>query len=170
MKLSVAQIKLSTEKFGWLLAILCLNLLYVCSGLTNNTPEATGRFSQLSETYLSRGIEGFLRDKEVARRNVARTLSEETPGSPKAIQATRIAAYMFPEVLPENDFERQIAQQGWRPIELAIEKSPRTPQSKELFEELRSEIWNYEAARGEGTGLSEDARMVIRIYEVLSTK
>jgi hypothetical protein len=112
-------------------------------------------------------MEKYLQRKRELRAEVANALGD-APGTPHKKVALSIAVYLFPELLPVEDFERDQAQEYWVPLERAIERDPRTDTSRQWFEELRANLFNYEGV-GRGTkALSAYAETTLHLYEALS--
>jgi hypothetical protein len=124
----------------------------------------------LPQIYRAEGLESFLAKKRALRASVSKQIGRANENADASLKATRIAVYLFPEVLSSNDFEKTTAQETFAPLEAAIEREPKSPKSRELFEELRADIWNYESIRRDVPYVSDDAAKVIRIYDVLTTQ
>jgi len=122
-------------------------------------------FSNLHQVYREQGIQGFLRQKDALRRLAKEALQL---GDDSDAEVENMAVYLFPDVLPEPNLERDSALALWTPHQSAIESAPGTPESRRFFEEMRANIWNYESPSRNNPQLSPPARQVIRIYEVLS--
>jgi len=129
---------------------------------------ASSALSQLRSRFLKDGIEGYLEEKRALRTRIENTIKSEDEDSDVAVRATRIATYLFPEVLPDTNFEKPIARDAWQPLEKQIEQEPRSVASRQSFEELRATIWNYESPDRKSPEISEDASQVIRVYDTLS--
>lgn len=129
------------------------------------TPELR-TFGELHAIYRSEGMQRFLAEKARLRVHTSRALS----ASDQAVQADAlgIALYLFPDMLPSDDLERDLALEEWAPLTAAIERSPGTPESRLWFETLRANIWNYESPSRTTPHVSAHARQAIRIYQALS--
>lgn len=124
-------------------------------------------YQQLHAVYRNEGISRFLEEKARLKSTVQRTM--EANQDPESInEATNIAVYLFPDVLPSDDLEREMAETEWVPLQNAIESAPGSFQSREQFEEMRAMIWNYESPSRTVPQLSLYARQAIRIYQDLS--
>lgn len=153
--------------FLLLVTIAITSLFYLSSRKPIELQHAMTKFSRLHEVYQQEGMQKFIEAKEALKQDISHvidTSEDETVQN----DATNVAVYLFPEVLSKNDFERPVALDDWAPLEAAIEKAPKTPQSRVLFEELRANIWNYENPEHTRPNLSATAKEVIRIYEELS--
>ncbi len=125
--------------------------------------------SRLRSRFQTDGIEGFTEEKNALRAELKSTLSEEPQDSEDSERATQMATYLFPDILPDNNFEKPIGLDLWAPLEKQIEEHPRTPASREKFEELRATLWNYESPDRKSPEISENAEEVLRIYDTLSS-
>lgn len=126
-----------------------------------------GTFNSLESLYKSHGMEKFLERKAQLRKAVTATLNQG--GKPAEVDlATNIAVYLFPDVLPDGNFEKGPAEQMWGESIRQIEASPHTAESRVLFEALRADIWNYELVDREDPKLSGPAVQVIQIYDAIS--
>lgn len=122
----------------------------------------------LTSAYRQGGVSEFLRRKSELRRNVERTIRHSD--SPRArVLAMSVATYLFPDVLPEGNFERDVGIEEWAPLAAAIEREPGTLRSRLTFERLRAMIWNYENPNRSAPALSSPAKEMISIYDSLST-
>lgn len=130
-----------------------------------------GKFSTLTDSLQKNGVESYLRDKETLKEMILDKLkSGDDDEDESAVQATQIAVYLFPEILPDEDFEKQAGMELWAPLQRVIESNPRTRESRQAFEEMRANIWNYENPSRDVPQLSPVAMQVIRIYDVMSTR
>ena len=143
--------------------------LYFRAESTVSWEVASETFYSLHDIYRVRGIGRFLEEKKQLRNRVAKVL-EDKPGTEQGDVATNIATFLFPDLLPNSNFEKETANTLWAPFENAIEKEPRTPQSRRHFEEMRANIWNYENPNRIFPTLSPYAKQVIRIYDELSSQ
>ncbi len=124
-------------------------------------------FAVLHDILRKEGVSRFLAEKEELKKTVKMELGESAPGA-KFAEAQSIAVYLFPDLLPDEDFEKPVALELWHPLQKAIEAEPGTAKSRTLFNEMRANIWNYESPDRSTPRLSDQARQVIRIYENLS--
>src|SRR5688572_942598 len=100
-------------------------------------------FGELHAIYRNEGLQRFLAEKAKLRTHTSRAMS--SGGQLAQAEAMSIALYLFPDILPSDDLERDIALEEWAPLTAAIERSPGTPESRLWFETLRANIWNYES-------------------------
>jgi len=149
-------------------ALILVFLIYLAS---NKKPEivfSLDAFSSLTDVLEKEGTQTFHSKKIALKEDVARVLQSKGDSLAKQ-RASHIAVYLFPDLLPPDDFEKEIAQEEWAPLLAAIEKNPHTEQSRQLFEELSATIWNYENPERKFPKLSPYATEVLRIYETLSS-
>ena len=134
---------------------------------SSSTARLYSSFISLRPTLTQEGIFKFQNDKGALRKIVNKALKE---GASEAEQNTaqNIAVYLFPELLPDSDFEKGVATEDWKPLEEAIEKNPKSPESRLWFEEMRANIWNYESPDRETPRVSDYAKEVLRLYDELS--
>lgn len=125
------------------------------------------QFLTLKETYERHGLPTYQQKKATLKTTVQEVLKDGADPAQVAL-ATNIAVFLFPGVLPETDFEKDVAQELWGDSMKKIEEHPRSPEARVLFEELRADIWNYELADREDPKLSAPAREVIQLYDTLS--
>jgi len=125
-------------------------------------------FQNLQDVYKNEGLDRFLEEKEKLRAKVAEQLSNPRDGE-DFNNATNIAVYLFPNALPADDLERQVGEEDWGSLQTQIENAPGTERSRELFEEMRANIWNYESPSRVLPELTAQAQQVLRIYKSLST-
>lgn len=126
------------------------------------------RFFGLHEIYQQEGILRFQEEKKRLKSQVISTLQQQ-PSENEVNFATNVAVYLFPDVLPDSNFEKGIAKEQWGTFQEAIEKKPKTPESRVWFEELRANIWNYESPSRENPKISPFAKETIKIYEEISS-
>lgn len=124
-------------------------------------------FASLEEIFRTNGIKVYIQKKGELRVDIGRALDTEKDTRERD-RAENIALYLFPDLLPENDFERDVAMQQWYPHQKYIENNPRTVGSRKQFEELKNNVWNYENPDRQTPEVSEYADKVIRIYDELS--
>ncbi len=156
--------------YGFLFLVLTTTvvLIYFANHRPPAAESAMKGFQDLQDVYKKEGLDRFLEEKEKLRANVTHEmLNSRDPEIQNA--ATNIAVYLFPSELPSEDFERQIGMDDWAPLQNEIENSPGTERSREAFEEMRANIWNYESPSRTAPQLTAQAQQVIRIYKTLST-
>ena len=124
-------------------------------------------FSSLEETFRTKGIKVYIESKGELRVDIGRALNTEKDTRERD-RAENIALYLFPDLLPENDYERDVAFEHWYPHQRYIEKNPGTVGSRKQFEELKNNVWNYENPDRQAPDISEYADKVIRIYDEIS--
>jgi hypothetical protein len=124
-------------------------------------------FVHLDEVYKEHGLQKFLEQKSILKQSVQTILKEGSDQAQKDL-ASNIAVFLFPDVLPEEDFEKPLAEELWAETISEIEKHPGTAESRILFEDMRANIWNYEMVDKEDPKLSAPARQVIQIYDTMS--
>lgn len=143
---------------------------YLVYAALNRSPKETrsmDSFAQLDQILRKEGIARFKEEKLALKMLVRKTLDEPaTPEDRDTAQA--IAVYLFPEILANNDFERELAEELWASLQKGIESEPGSPHSRALFNELRANIWNHENPDRANPQISTTAKQVIRIYETLS--
>ncbi|MCB0418659.1 MAG: hypothetical protein KDD39_13500, partial [Bdellovibrionales bacterium] len=111
----------------------------------------------------------FAERKNDLRRDISRTLRANKSLEARMI-ATNISVYLFPDLLPSENFERTVAEDQWLPLQRAIEKAPGTYESRLKFEEMKANIWNYESPDKRAPKLTETAETVLHIYDLMSTQ
>jgi hypothetical protein len=134
---------------------------------TKNTLSVSEQFMSLHKAFESGGITAFQQRKEALRAQISEEMKD-----PDRIPATalNIATYLFPDLLPEENFEKAAARELWEPLEKSIEQNPQSPESRQRFEELRATLWNYENPSRVSPDLSSTGRQIIQIYDVISGK
>ena len=125
-------------------------------------------FYGLHRTYKESGMEEFLNEKKVLKKQLTETL-KNPKNTEDASFAANIALYLFPETLSDADFEKQVAQDQWAPLQAAIEKVPHSDRSRLWFQEMRANIWNYESPDLAAPKISVYSREVLKIYNELSS-
>lgn len=143
-------------------------IYFLASGTLLDLRFASKVFYSLHETAKGASIDKFLEDKRSLQGHVKANL-KKSPTSQEASFALNVAVYLFPELLPGSNFEKQIAIEQWGNFQKKIEEKPKSPESRIWFEELRANIWNYENTDRQTPRLSAYAKEAIRIYDALST-
>lgn len=123
--------------------------------------------STLLTSLSTGGYSQFHSDKKLLRSKIATILSSPQNDTEETY-ATNIALYLFPDLLPDSNFEKIVAVEQWAPLESAIEKKPRSQEARLLFDEMKSNIWNYENPKMDRSGLSLYASETLKIYHELS--
>lgn len=125
-------------------------------------------YSTLRLSVQQGGLIQFQSDKKELKQQILKIL-QSPQTEEEEINASNIALYLFPELLPDDHLEKRTALDYWAPLEAAIEKKPRTAEARMLFEELKSNIWNYENPKVNNVGLSMHAIETLNIYHELSS-
>lgn len=125
------------------------------------------KFFSLYALYQQEGLEKYLDGKEELKAQIKKSL-ESTLTEEEEIFVVNVALYLFPDILPEENFEKAVAMEQWAPLQEAIEKKPHTPESRLWFEEMRANIWNYE--NPDSSRISSFAREILKIYNDLSSQ
>lgn len=128
---------------------------------------ASNAVSSLLPAFQKDGIEGYLVAKARLREQVRAGL-QTSETSPQREEAEKIAVYLFPELLPEADFEKVEAIEAFNPEIETIETRPRTEHAEEAYARLRAEIWNFENASREEPELSEVGTQVLQLFAALA--
>lgn len=134
-----------------------------------NVPISSDTLDSLSQDYRKQGLEGYLKAKKVLKRRVSQQLKNAQDPSAQ-LAATNIAVYLFPDLLPNDSFEKQLAEESFVPLQSEIEKKPGSPEAQTLYEELRARVWVYENPQSTEQGLSEYANQMLKIYGALVWK
>lgn len=143
-------------------------LIYLAFHRPLSSDVTLANFDGLQDVYKKEGLDRFLEEKEKLKSRVTEQMSNPRD-SDELNHATNIAVYLFPTTLPADDLERQVGEEDWGSLQTQIEKSPGTERSRELFEEMRANIWNYENPSRTLPELTAQAQQVLRIYKTLST-
>ncbi|MEZ4751772.1 MAG: hypothetical protein R3B54_14425 [Bdellovibrionota bacterium] len=144
-------------------------LIYLATLVAPDIQIVQERFHNLAKSYENGGSAHFADRKEALRRDVSRTLRANKSLEARMI-ATNISVYLFPDLLPSENFERDVAEEQWIPMQREIEKSPGTYESRLKFEEMKANIWNYESPDKRAPKLTETAETVLHIYDLMSTQ
>ena len=147
-----------------LTAIVCITGTHYHPFWTNPSLE---EFARLDQIFRAHGMDTYLEHKRALRESIRRALK----GNPSKYEphAENIAVFLFPDLLPNDDLEKQEATEGWADLEEKIEAAPNTPEARANLDEMKSNIWNYENADRVAPHLSEEAAQVIRIYQAISS-
>lgn len=144
-------------------------LIFLSSLIAPDIQIVQDRFNSLASIYELGGIKQFQIKKSKLRRDVSRTLRANKAKRAQLI-ATNISLYLFPDLLPDENFEKQVALEQWLPLQQVIEKHPGAHQSRLKFEEMKSNIWNYENPDKAAPKISNTASTILHIYDVMSTR
>lgn len=142
---------------------------YLRTDFNTNIPISPRSLEQLSLEFKKQGIHSFLHSKKGLKRRVSFQLGNSKDPAAQ-LAATNIAVYLFPDLLPDDSFEKQFAQESFVPLQNGIEEKPGTQEAQLLFEELRARVWNYENPHNSADGLSEYADQMLKIYGSLVWK
>lgn len=148
------------------LSFSCLYLNKKTFNFRNSNIEES--YATLKYSVKQGGFSQFQRDKNELKQHLLNILTAPK-NDEEEIKASNIALYLFPDILPDTNLEKQAALEYWAPIEAAIERKPRSAESRMLFEELKSNIWNYENPKVTNLGLSVHAQETLNIYFELSS-
>lgn len=130
-------------------------------------PETVRELVQLRDSYLERGLETYLEEKEAIRRRTRERL--ESSDEPTRNGARNVAAFLFPDLLSDGDFEREFAIDTWVPLERAMENAPAgDPSRRRAFEDFRNMLWVYENGNRARPELTRTTRAVIDLYDAVS--
>lgn len=131
---------------------------------TSSTNHEELSVGELDQAFRKAGIEEFRKEKSRLKSQVSVAMAKD------ASRAEPIAVYLFPELLPNEHFEKSVALEGWIPLQAQIEASPGTAESRASFEEMRAQIWIYENPDSKAPTLSQTAEEVVRLYDDLSRR
>ena len=145
------------------------SLVYFTGGKPNEFSGTVNNFYDLNEIYQQKGINSFINEKENLKDIIKNKINYPENDDIKKI-AESIAVYLFPEILPDTHFEKEAAMTLWIPLLRRIEKNPGTREARALYEEAKTEIWNYENPDKKNPKLSDPARETLKIYKGLSVK
>lgn len=135
---------------------------------TFSSGELTDSYQTLLSSVNRGGYSQFISDKNELRKQIEKTLSGPE-NEEQEISASNIALYLFPDLLPESNFEKNTALGLWAPLQAEIERRPKTPEARMLYEKMKSNIWNYENPKVTSAGLSKEASDTLQIYHELSS-
>jgi len=122
--------------------------------------------TDLGAIYHSEGMLTFLEAKARLKLQVADALQDSD--SAVADLADNMAVFLFPDLLPDEDFEKSVALDEWQRAEAFIEGSPRSKQARARYQDLQAEIWQYESPDAKDPALSPVASEVLKLYQALS--
>lgn len=134
-----------------------------------NTPISPKSLEELSVEYRKNGMQQFFDAKTNLKRRVSRNLKDNN-NHEAYFAALNVALYLFPELLDDENMEKDFAQKHLRPLQEKIESSPGSKEAQKNFEELRNMVWGYENPKEDEQGLSEYARQMLKVYGTLSWK
>lgn len=131
-------------------------------------PETVRELVQLRDSYLERGLETYLEEKEAIRRRTRERL--ESSDEPTRNGARNVATFLFPDLLTDGDFEREVAMETWVPLERAMENAPSAdPSRRRAFDDFRNMLWVYENGNRAKPDLTRTTRAVIDLYDAVSS-
>lgn len=125
-------------------------------------------YQALLQSVAAGGYSKYNKDKLELKKHISSVLAHPA-NEEEENNASNIALYLFPELLPDSNFEKSQALELWASLETEIEKHPRTPEARMVFEEMKSNIWNYENPKLNNVGLSTHAQETLKIYHELSS-
>lgn len=148
---------------GWTItSLFLLGILLIHSkNIQKNTD--VGSLQVLREIYLRDGMPAFSRAKAELQDRVAQIL-QVGENHPAFHSAYNTAVFLFPELLDENNFEKDVAL-TFGGLQKVIESRPHTVNSYLIFEQMRSSILNYEKPNGKA---SRHVQEVLALYETLA--
>jgi len=112
-------------------------------------------------------MQGYLAEKEALKAQVQRKL--KSPASEEEAQAaSNVALYLFPDALPDSNFEKGVALEDWAPLQAEIEKAPGSAQARLKYEEMRANIWNYENPKQDHATISPYAEETLKLFSGLT--
>jgi hypothetical protein len=149
-------------------ALACISIWYSLSSNRNYSDPVTVKFFDLYRIYQTQGLAAFIDTKKELAAQIQPLLNSKSMGEELNSTYT-IAVYLFPELLPDWNFEKQEALELWAPLQLEIEKKSRSPEARKSFEEMRALFWNYEPASRSHPKLSAYTNEIIRIYDLISS-
>lgn len=150
---------------GFSVVLSTVLIFFIISASRVSTEKYSDSISRLEHGYQREGIDGFQKEKSRIRSEVARQLSSDRA---LVSPAHNLAVYLFPELLRDDDFEKDIAEREWAPFQRSIEADPNSSQATHSFDELKANVFNYEVADKRRGELSPVANGMIRIYDALS--
>lgn len=130
--------------------------------------DVTDSYQTLLSSLNRGGYSQFINDKNDLRKQIEKVLSNPE-NEEQENTASNIALYLFPDLLPDSNFEKNTALGLWAPLQAEIEKRPKTPEARMIYEEMKSHIWNYENPKITIAGLSREASDTLQIYHLLSS-
>lgn len=125
-------------------------------------------YQSLLSSVSDGGIANFQNEKNSLKKLVQQVLKDPKSEEEESF-AYGIALFLFPDLLPNSNFEKETALTLWAPLEAKIESKPRSAEARMWFEELKSNIWNYENPKVASVGLSPQAEQTLKIYHQLSS-
>jgi hypothetical protein len=162
----------SPWKTIFLFLIFSLSTLIYLAFSTANSPfnhnSVEQNYSSLRLSVQQGGMAQFHKDKKELKNQIISILNSPKNEDEEA-KASSIALYLFPDILPDENFEKQAALEMWAPLEAEIEKKPRSAEARMFFEELTSNIWNYENPKVSNAGLSIYAAETLKLYHAISS-
>lgn len=157
---------------GFLLGLISIPVaftFYFRETTSIHTPISKQSMEELAQEYRNSGMDRFRAAKTLLKKRVSFNMKRDQD-SKAQLAASNIAVYLFPDLLPENHFEKEFAMEQFVPHQKVIEDNPGTPIAQEHFEELRNIVWNYENPKQSEQGLSDYASQMLKIYGAMSWK
>lgn len=169
--------KTSSSAQEWRLVLGLLTLLAVPvsfsyffgTDLQIDVPVENDSISSLESVFRKNGLESFKTAKKSLRQRVSVQI-KDAKNEKNRLAAMNVAIYLFPDLLPESRLDKQEAEDLFVPLQRAIEEMPGTPEAQARFEELRSNVWNFESPNSSTPVLSEQANQMLKIYGAMSWK
>jgi len=122
--------------------------------------------SSLYSAIESQNKASFYEMKSKLRDEVSSILSRNS-SDPQYDSAESIAIYMFPELLPESSYEKELAMELFSPLLKELESSKNQSSLEQVYATLESRIYGFESATRQMDGVSETAHYVLKIYKAL---
>lgn len=132
-------------------------------------PVENDSMTALEQSFRKNGLESFKAAKKSLRERVSLQI-KDAKNEKNRLAAVNVAVYLFPDLLPDSRLEKQEAQELFVPLQRAIEEMPGTPEAQARFEELRSNVWNFESPNSSTPVLSDQANQMLKIYGAMSWK
>lgn len=142
-------------------------LIYLATLVAPEIAIVEERFANLPTSLATGGLPFFHERKSKLRRDVKRTLQSNKSQRAQLV-ANSISLYLFPDLLSDKNFEKNVAVDHWGPLQEAIEGQPGSYRSRLWFEEMKTQIWNFENPDKENPELSTTAGTVLKIYDLMS--
>jgi hypothetical protein len=130
-------------------------------------PPSVRELVQLRDTYVERGIDAYVEEKEALRLRTRERL--QSADTSTRLGARNVAAYLFPDLLSDGDFERELGIDTWLPLQHAMENAPPgDPTRRQAFEDFRNMLWVFENGNRSRPELTRTTRAVIELFDAVS--
>lgn len=140
---------------------------YVAVQRPSPVPETVRELVQLRDTYLERGMDAYLEEKEMIRRRTRERLESSDVTTRNG--ARNVAAFLFPDLLSDGDFERELAIDTWLPLQRAMENAPLgDPTRRQAFEDFKNMLWVFENGNRARPELTRTTRAVVDLFDAVS--